>query len=192
MWSRMAQRSQVRKAQRAGLTIEDSDDAAIAAEFYEQCTTVLGRKGVNMPFGPAVPRDLYECMKPCDLLFSVRVRDAEGRTIATGLFPHDDRTVIYWFGACTNEGYRLAANDLMHWTVMEWAGKRGMQTYDMSGFGFFKSKFGGELTVLNRWYKCYSPMAWYARRAYEIFHQQSLAWTKRWNRWRDRGKGSAR
>ena len=33
--------------------------------------------------------------------------------------------------------------------------QRGLRCYDMSGYGRFKSKFGGELVTLRRWHKAY-------------------------------------
>ena len=44
----------------------------------------------------------------------------------------------------------------------------------MSGFGRFKSKFGGELVPLRHWHKAYWRSARWARKAYAFCHRQRL------------------
>ena len=44
--------------------------------------------------------------------------------------------------------------------------QRGLRCYDMSGYGRFKSKFGGELVTLRRWHKAYWRSARWARKGY--------------------------
>lgn len=184
MWKRLAQRSQVRKALRAGLSIEDPTDSSIAIELHSQCVEVLRRKGLPSPFRADVPRLMFENLKPHEMLYSLQVRDKSGQTVATGFFPHDSNSMVYWWGASTDAGYQCAANDLMHWTAMEKAASQGLRRYDLSGNGFFKSKFGGQLHTLNRWHKCYSPLAKYARSLYEAYHRETLNCRKRWHRFR--------
>ena len=62
----------------------------------------------------------------------------------------------------------------MHWSVMEWALKRGLTAYNMCGPGKFKQKFGGELVPIRRWQKYYSPMARWGRAAYATFHDMRI------------------
>jgi SAM-dependent methyltransferase len=54
------------------------------------------------------------------------------------------------------------------------AAHRGLRTYNMSGHGRFKRKFGGVLTEVTRWHKCYWRTASWARKGYEI-------WFRHWS-----------
>jgi SAM-dependent methyltransferase len=58
---------------------------------------------------------------------------------------------------------------------MQWAAKRGLGSYNMSGHGRFKRKFGGALVEVLRWHKCYSRSARWARAGYRY-------WFTRWSR----------
>jgi lipid II:glycine glycyltransferase (peptidoglycan interpeptide bridge formation enzyme) len=174
-------RNRIRKAFKAGLTVEDTDDPAIADEFYDQYSALVKRKGFKPPYLRDYPRLLVRHLKKADLLFALRVRDSTGRVLATGLFPHDDRVVYFWGGASWREWRDLCPNEFLHWSLMRLASQRGLRRYDMCGHGRFKKKFGGTLVELKRWHKCYWRSARWARKSYELYYQTSrhlVAWPK--------------
>jgi lipid II:glycine glycyltransferase (peptidoglycan interpeptide bridge formation enzyme) len=173
MWSHLhpTARNRIRKALKAGLTIEDTDDPSIADEFYDQYSALVKQKGFAPPYLRDYPRLLVRHLKKADLLFALRVRDAGGRLLATGLFPHDAETVYFWGGASWRDGRELCPNDFLHWSLMGLAAERGLRRYDMCGHGRFKKKFGGDLVELRRWHKCYWRSAHWARKSYEVYHQ---------------------
>lgn len=142
MAMRSSCRKSVRKAAKSGLTAEDTSEVEIADQYYDQFVDLMGRKGLSPPYSRSCPRLLFQSLRGAGLLIALRVRDAEGRLLATGLFPHDDRTIYYWGGASWQDGRDLCPNDLMHWTVMEMACRRGIGMYNMCGNGPFKRKFG--------------------------------------------------
>jgi hypothetical protein len=181
MWKRLEQRSQVRKALKLGLTAEDSDDPAIVDEFYQQTSGVFSRKNLAPPYSRDVPRALYSALRPKGMLFALSIRDAQGKLVATGLFPHDDRELIYWGGASLQESLPLAPNDLMHWTAMEMGARLGLRSYNMSGNGFFKKKFGGTLQETKRWHKFYSKTARWAYWGYERYLRAGKQLERWWN-----------
>ncbi len=172
VWKRIDKkdRSTVRKALRSGLTVVESSDAGMTDEYYDQFMEVMTRKGLFPPYGSDRPRLLFRHLYPKDMLLAVQVLSPEGQSIATGLFPHDDKTIYYWGGASRLSGRQYAPNDLMHSWVMEWALKRGLTAYNMCGPGKFKQKFGGVLVPIRRWQKYYSPMARWGSAAYATFH----------------------
>jgi hypothetical protein len=174
MWQRLEStcRNRIRKATRSRLTVESTDDPGIADEFYEQYTDLMARKGLAPPYPLQFARLLVRHLSTADLLFALRVRDAEGRIIATGLFPHDDRTVYFWGGASWQESRDLCPNDFMHWKLMELAAARGLVAYNMCGDGRFKRKFGGEKITVKRWRKCYWRSARWAQRGYAIYYHK--------------------
>lgn len=183
-------RNRVRKAIKAGLTVEDTDDPAVADDYYDQYCDLMKRKGLVPPYGRECPWDLVRHLKKADLLFALRVRDKDGHVLATGLFPHDDRTVYFWGGASWQQGRELCPNELLHWKAMAMAAERGLTTYNMCGFGRFKKKFGGELITLRRWHKCYGLSARWARSAYAFYFRNQMrvrGWLK--NRSLTEGEG---
>lgn len=66
------------------------------------------------------------------------------------------RKSFYWGGASRLSGWRYSPNDLLQWAAMEAACVRGIRVYNMCGYGYFKSKFGGSLEHPRRWHKNYS------------------------------------
>jgi len=168
-------RNRIRRAEKAGLKVEDTDDPAVADEFYDFYLDLMRRKGMAPPFSRHTARLLVSHLKKADRLFALRVLDGGGRLLAVGLFPHDDDTMYFWGGASLADGHDLCPNDLLHWTAMQMAAHRGLRTYNMSGHGRFKRKFGGVLTEVTRWHKCYWRTARWARKGYEIwFRHRSL------------------
>jgi lipid II:glycine glycyltransferase (peptidoglycan interpeptide bridge formation enzyme) len=186
MWTRIdpKSRQKIRKATRSGLVVEESNDPLLADEFYDQFVEVLARKSLFPPYGPAIPRLLLTHLSQARLLLSLRVRNSEGATVAVGLFPHDSRSIYFWGGASRIAAWSQAPNDLLQWTVMERAAAMGLRVYNMCGYGYFKSKFGGVLEDPRRWHKCYAPTAQLARKGYEIYFNKKLRAQSWWQRLR--------
>jgi len=162
-------RNRIRRAEKAGLKVEDTDDPAVADEFYDFYLDLMRRKRMAPPFSRRTARLLVSHLKKADCIFALRVLDRGGRLLAVGLFPHDDDTMYFWGGASLADGHDLCPNDLLHWTAMQMAAHRGLRTYNMSGHGRFKRKFGGALIEVTRWHKCYWQTARWARKGYEIW-----------------------
>jgi len=184
VWERIDKKdhSTVRKARRLGLTVVESSDVSMTNEYYDQFVEVMTRKGLFPPYDRDRPRLLFKHLYPKEMLLALRILDPDGRTIATGLFPHDDKTIYYWGGASRLAGRQYSPNDLMHWSVMEWALKRGLTAYNMCGPGKFKQKFGGVLVPIRRWQKYYSNMARWGRAAYARYHGVRIRVLGRWGR----------
>jgi hypothetical protein len=192
MWRALdsAARNRVRKAMRAGLSVEDTDDPAIAEEFYDQYSALVRHKGFAPPYPREYPRLLVRHLKKADLLFALRVRDASGRVLATGLFPHDGETVYFWGGASWQDGRDQCPNELLHWSLICLAASRGLHRYDMCGPGRFKKKFGGDLVELARWHKSYSVTAEWARRAYALYFEKQTRVRGWWERMTRQSRGA--
>lgn len=173
MWRRLhsTRRRSVRKAQRLGLVVETATDAEVADEYYDQFIDVMRRKGLVPPYPRRTPQLLVQHLADSGHLLALRVKGTDGRLLATGLFPHDDRTLYFWGGASWHDTRSSCPNDLLHWRVMCLGAERGLSSYNMSGDGRFKSKFGGELVRLRRWRKCFWSTARTAVRLYEAYFE---------------------
>jgi lipid II:glycine glycyltransferase (peptidoglycan interpeptide bridge formation enzyme) len=167
-------RNRIRKASQSGLTVEDTDDISVADIFYEQYCHILRRKGLVPPYPSTRPRLLFEHLRPAGMLYALRVRDPQGTVLATGLFPHDTRTMYFWGGASWTDTRNLCPNEFLHWHAMKMAVAANLTHYDMCGTGQFKRKFGGTFVNLKRWHKFYSLTARWARPAYAAYRQSAL------------------
>jgi hypothetical protein len=165
-------RNRLTKARKSGLTVEDTDDPGFPDEHFRQLVEVYAGQGLKPPFPREFYRRMFRRMKAAGALYAVRVRD-EGVCLASGLFPHDRRTVYSVSTASYRAGRALCPNEYLHWGVMEMAGAAGLVRYNLgdnyrtpgSG-GRFKDKFGGEIVSVRRFVKSYSPAAKWARTAY--------------------------
>jgi CelD/BcsL family acetyltransferase involved in cellulose biosynthesis len=184
VWDRidLKSRQKIRKAQRLGASIHEASGADFAAEFYDQFVEVLARKTLSPPYGPECAPALLDRLGREAMVFALEIKDPDGHSIATGIFPHDDRTVYYWGGASRLSGWRYSPNDLLQWAAMEAACRRGIRVYNMCGYGYFKSKFGGSLEHPRRWHKNYSVAARWARRTYHFYFERRIRLRGWWHR----------
>lgn len=165
-------RNRIRKAEQNGLVAELADDPQIVDHFYAQYRQVWAKQGLSLPFPIDRPRSLYEHLMPRGRLLPVWVK-YQGRVIASGLFPHDDRCVYFWGGASWTEYQHLHPNELLHWTVMRLAAERGVPFYNMYGSkSQFKEKFGGAEVPAYHFSKSFLPMLAKARELYQAAHRR--------------------
>jgi len=173
MWQSLESecRNRIRKSERAGVRVEIADDAGVVDEYYDLYDHLMHRKGRRAPFDRKMVHLLFDRLHKSDNILALRARDASGRVIAVGLFPHDDETIYFWSGASDETAHALCPNDVLHWTAMHLAARRGLRSYNMSGYGRFKRKFGGTLVETSRWHKCYSVAARWARHGYRYWFE---------------------
>lgn len=136
-------RNRVRKAEKAGLRLELTQDPSISREFIERYAEVYGRQKLALPWGVERPKSLIEHLLPAGRLWLLRVwyRDT---VVACGLFPFDERAVYFWGAASWTRYHELCPNEFLHWNVIRMAVEHGIVEYNMSGgHSQFKDKFGG-------------------------------------------------
>jgi predicted N-acyltransferase len=184
--------STMRKGRRMGLTVVSTDDVSIVDEYYDQWMATMTRKGLFPPYGRQVARMLFEHLQPKGMLLALRVLSPTGETVATGLFPHDGKTIYFWAGASCRDARHYSPNDLMQWTVIEWALQNRLTAYDMNGDGMFKKKFGGAFQQQQRWRKFYSTKARWALASYAQYHATRMRISASWARYRSKPNGQLR
>jgi len=173
MWKNLKKKScrwAIHKAQKNNLIVEDTNDPRIINEYYSQLIEVFARQKLIPTYQYKRPEILFNSLKKHNLLFSLRIK-YKSQTIATGLFPYDNRCVYFWGGASWSKFRHFCPNDLLHWELMKMAGEIGILRYDMGNGSSFKSKFGGKLTPIYHWYKSYNPLAKIARSLYKYQFQ---------------------
>lgn len=167
-------RNRVRKAQKNELVVEHTDDPSIVDRFYEQFQEVYGKQGMRTPFGPDRPRSLFDHLHPAGRLLALEVRH-DGESIATGLFPYDEKCIYFWGAASWLRHQSLCPNELLHWEVISFAVRRGIPMYNMcGGQSRFKDKFGGEDVPYLHFSRSGLPGLGLAREVYRKLHFAAL------------------
>lgn len=132
----------IRKAEKSGVTIEEAHDAGFADEYYEQLKDVFTKQGLVPTYDVERVRALIRNLEPVGRVLLVRARDAEGKCIASGIFPGFNRIAEFWGNASFRSSQSLRPNELIHWYAMRYWKKRGIEVYDWGGEGSYKEKYG--------------------------------------------------
>lgn len=133
----------IRKAERLGVTVEEARDSAFADEYYAQLREVFGKHKLVPTYDIERVRLLMKHFLPTDNLLLLRVREPEGRCIATGVFLGMFDTAYFWGNASWQKDLHFSPNELLQWHVIRYWKRCGMKRYDLCGGLGYKTKFGG-------------------------------------------------
>jgi hypothetical protein len=132
----------VRKAEKSGVTIEEAHDLHFADEYYEQLKDVFAKQGLVPTYTVERVRALVRNLEPTGRILLVRARDAEGKCIATGIFPGFNKISEFWGNASFRSSQNLRPNEAIHWFAMKYWKSRGVAIHDWGGEGTYKEKYG--------------------------------------------------
>lgn len=136
-------RTCIRKARRCGVVIEEAEgNDAFAAEYYDQLEEVFQKQGLLPTYSLETVRKLIHHVHPTGNLALFRARDAEGNSIATGIYHGINQYAQLWGNASVRESLHLRPNQAMHWHALRYWRARGAQRFDWGGDGDYKSKYG--------------------------------------------------
>ncbi|ATO13943.1 hypothetical protein CO540_08955 [Micromonospora sp. WMMA2032] len=157
IWEAMAGRSRtaVRKAERVGLTAtvratgrEDLAPGSAFRRLYEQTMIRVGSTPEYL-FPEAYYRLLADGLGKSLLL--AEVRDGSGRVVAAALVMRHRERAHYHLAGSDPAAARDGANNLLLWTILQWAAEHGCVAVHLGGgvrpddgLFRFKSSFGGE------------------------------------------------
>jgi hypothetical protein len=148
----------IRKAEKTGVVVEEAHDPAFADEYYEQLKDVFAKQGKVPTYSVERVRLLLKHMLPTGRLLAVRARNAEGRCIATGLYPGMRDTAFFWGNASWRSEQHLRPNEYLHWYALRYWKARGVKLFDWGGGGTYKEKYGVEPYVVPWFYKSRYPL----------------------------------
>lgn len=154
-------RRNIRHAEKAGVKIEETSDVEFGDEYIAQYHDVMAKQGMVPHFGADRFRAMIRHVHPTGMLLLLRARDAEGRCIATGIYPAANAVAFYNNGASWRQYQKLRPNELLHWHAMRYWKRRGLRSYNMEGNMGFKLKFGGQQTSVPMFYQ--SKYRWLSR-----------------------------
>jgi hypothetical protein len=140
-------RRAIRKAEQAGLTVEFSREKAALRDFYGLFCKTRRRHGVPpqpMAFFSNIHRQVLS--KNQGLVLTVKIND---KPIASAIYFHYRRTVIYKFGASDVSFQHLRPNNLVMWEAIKRHTAEGFQNLDFGrtsltneGLRNFKQSWG--------------------------------------------------
>ena len=87
-------------------------------------------------------RNLIKNLEPTGRVLLLRARDAEGKCIATGIYPGYNQIAEFWGNASFREYQNLRPNEACHWYAMRYWKNRGVAIFDWGGEGTYKEKYG--------------------------------------------------
>ncbi|MFK3980862.1 GNAT family N-acetyltransferase [Micromonospora sp. NPDC050397] len=156
IWAGMEGRSRtaVRKARNAGLEggirAADLDDLVAGSPFRELYEQTMNRVG-SAP-GYHFPDGYYRRLRDGlgKALLIAEVRDPAGTVVASSLVLHHRDRVHYHLAGSDQRAVRDGANNLLLWTILDWAARSGASVVHLGGgvraddgLFQFKRSFGG-------------------------------------------------
>jgi hypothetical protein len=148
----------IRKATREGVIVEETKDDDFADEYHQQLTQVFFKQGLVPTYGVDRVHKLITHLRPTGQLLLLRARDADGRCIATGIYPAMNAIAHFWGNASDKAGLHLRPNETLHWYAMQYWKARGVPFFDWGGGGHYKEKYGCEPIAVPRFFQSRLPL----------------------------------
>ncbi|RME45644.1 MAG: GNAT family N-acetyltransferase [Chloroflexi bacterium] len=176
-------RRAVRKAQRSGVEVIEPDRKDFLEDYYELAKDTYRKSNRLPPLSAQQLGIVWDTLKDKDRMKVLLARHA-GRTIAGAIFLLFEDKAYYWDGAAYRAGLSMRPNNLIHWTLIEWAASHDYRTYDMLGANMpsiarFKETFGCQLRPFCYAYKSLSWRATLGRAMYRRVMPSLRAWQYR-------------
>jgi len=135
-------RRAIRKSEKEGVVVEEASGDEFADEYFAQLEEVFARQSAVPTYDVSRVRELIRTIQPTGRLLLLRARSAEGKAIATGIFPALNTTAYFWGGASWREHQIVRPNEAIFWYAMRYWKARGISVLDMGGGGDYKRKYG--------------------------------------------------
>jgi CelD/BcsL family acetyltransferase involved in cellulose biosynthesis len=156
-------RTNLRKAEKCGLVLEEASDEEFAEDYYTQLTEVFQHQALTPTYSRARVQALIRHMQPTGNLLLLRVRDGEGRCIATSI-SLGEHTRAYVWGAASLHQYRIMRpNELIFWHTFKYWKARGAEFVDLTGNSDYKARYGAYKIHLPWIHKSKYPFLAYLR-----------------------------
>jgi hypothetical protein len=133
----------VRKAEKSGVQVEEAGPDGFADEYYAHLVDVFAKQQLRPTYGPERVASLVRHVHPSGDLLLLRARDADGRSIATGIFPGFNRMSYFFGNGSLRQFQGVRPNEAIHWSAMRSWKARGIHSHYWGGGGQYKEKYGG-------------------------------------------------
>lgn len=133
----------IRKAEKNGIHIEEASPIGFAEEYFRHLTDVFAKQNLKPTYGQERIEQLVKHLHPTGDLLLLRAWDAEGRSIATGIYPGFNKLSYFFGNASLRQFQQARPNEIMHWYAMRYWKNRGVENHYWGGGGTYKEKYGG-------------------------------------------------
>jgi CelD/BcsL family acetyltransferase involved in cellulose biosynthesis len=149
----------IRRAQKAGLAVEDGTTDALLKKFYQLLVMTRRRYGL-----PAQPTQWFRNLaSEFGSNLTISVASSAGRPIAGIITIRHNRTLVYKYGGADRRFGSLGGMQLLMWRAIQRATQDGLWEFDLgrsditdSGLVTFKDRWGAEQSILS--YRRYGTM----------------------------------
>lgn len=136
-------RNFINQFERRGAKVEiATPDDAFAEEYYTQLLDVFAKQNLVPTHGVDLIKKMLRHLSEVDNVLCLRVRDPEGLSIATSIYPGFNKKFFFMMGASLRPYQQYRPNEYMIYTAMKYWRDRGCEVFDMVGIRPYKKKFG--------------------------------------------------
>jgi CelD/BcsL family acetyltransferase involved in cellulose biosynthesis len=150
-------RTNVRKAQKLGVVVEEVNELAQIQDLYGVLSAVYKR--IQVPLAPiSLFESAFRLLSPKGMAtFYVARLDGQAIAAAARLLYKD--MIFAWYAGARSEYAQYKANDLLNWSIIEWGAQNGYRCFSFGGAGqpnqeygprVYKAKFNGDLVNYGR------------------------------------------
>ena len=135
-------RRNARVAQKNGLVVEEGRPEGFAEDYYPQVQEVFGRQGLKPPYGIDRVKHLIDACYPSGNLLLLRVRDADGKCVASSISAGLPSRAFGWGTGSYSAFWHLFPNELLfQHNLLVWQ-ERGTALFDWGRVWSYKPKYG--------------------------------------------------
>ncbi len=136
-------RNFIKQFERRGAVIEQAEpNDEFAEEYYQQLLDVFAKQNLVPTYTVDKVKCLLKHLSKSNSVLCLRVKDPEGNSIATSIFPAYNKKMFFWGGASLRPYQHFRPNEYMIYTAMKYWRDRGCTEFDMVGIRPYKKKFG--------------------------------------------------
>lgn len=136
-------RNFINQFERRGASIEVAEpNDEFAEEYYEQVLDVFAKQGLVPTHGVYIVKKMLRHLAPTGKVLCLRVRDPEGKSIATSIYPGYNKKFFFMMGASLRPYQHYRPNEYMIYTAMKYWRDKGCTDFDMVGIRPYKKKLG--------------------------------------------------
>lgn len=136
-------RNFIRQFERRGAVIEEAEpNDEFAEEYYEQLKDVFAKQNLVPTYTVDKVKCLLRHLSKTDNIYCLRVKNPEGKSIATSIFPGFNHKMFFWGGASLRPYQQYRPNEYMIYKAMHHWREKGCVEFDMVGNRPYKKKFG--------------------------------------------------
>lgn len=138
-------RTRIRKAQKLNVEVREETEPGFLDDYWAMSIETFQKSHIQPTHSKQFVHELWKHLRPAGRVYALS-GFVEGKRAGTLVLPYDDHTMYYWGGASYQQHRDIPVHNLLHWTAICEAQKRGLKGYDfistIGNPGRFKKTFG--------------------------------------------------